>query len=66
MTFIGLDRPGLGADDSPLRLAGQLLDHLRVQFRRLGVDRRVTKQGRIERAGVGYGILPACESGTIS
>ncbi len=49
---------GLGADDPPLRLAGQQLDHLRVQFRRLGVDRRVAEQGWIERARVGHGILP--------
>jgi hypothetical protein len=34
----------LGADDPPLRLVGQQLDHLNIQFRRFGIDRRFAEQ----------------------
>jgi len=40
----------LRAHDPPLRLAGQLLGNLRVQFRCIGVDRRVAEQRGIEPA----------------
>jgi hypothetical protein len=48
----------LGADDPPLRLPGQHFDHLRIQFRGLGIDRFLAKQSGIERARIGHGILP--------
>ena len=43
---------GLGADDPPVRLVGQQLDHLSIQFRRSGIYRRFAEQNWIERARV--------------
>jgi hypothetical protein len=47
----------LGAHDPPLQLVGQLLDNLHVQFRCIGVDRRVAEQRGIEPASVDPSIL---------
>jgi len=48
---------GLGADDPPVRLVGQQLDHLSIQFRRFGVYRRFAEQSWIEWARVCHGSL---------
>jgi hypothetical protein len=51
---------GRSADDPPFGLAGQHLDHVRIQLRRLSIYRRVGEQGWIERSCVGHGIFPRC------
>jgi len=48
---------GLGADEPPIRLARQQLDHLGVQFCRFGIYRRFAEQTGIKRAGVCHSIL---------
>jgi hypothetical protein len=47
----------LSAHDPPFRLAGQHLDHVRIQLRRLAIYRCVGEQRWIERSHIGHGIL---------
>ena len=47
----------LGTDDPSVRLVGQQLDHLSIQFGRFGIDRRFAEQSWIERARVCHGSL---------
>ena len=48
--------------DPPVRLVGQQLDHLGVQFRRFGIYRRFAEQSWIERARVCHGSLLGAQS----
>jgi hypothetical protein len=48
---------GLGPDNPPIPLVGEQLDNLSIQSRRFSIYRCFVEQSRIERAGVGHGIL---------